>query len=84
MDATLKLKAEQLASELATQAKTLDDVNGLLKTLMKSALERGRNGVGSFRLIFRNRIRFFPLNFPARCREVFASASYCSYAACAW
>jgi putative transposase len=40
MDATLKLKAEQLASELATQAKTLDDVNGLLKTLMKSALER--------------------------------------------
>jgi transposase-like protein len=40
MDATLKLKAEQLATEIATQAKTLDDVNGLLKTLMKSALER--------------------------------------------
>ena len=40
MDATLKLKSEQLAGELATQAKTLDDVNGLLKTLMKSALER--------------------------------------------
>src|SRR5262249_60283253 len=40
MDATLKLKAEQLAGEIAHQAKTLDDVNGLLKTLMKSALER--------------------------------------------
>jgi putative transposase len=40
MDATLKLKAEQLAGEIAAQAKTLDEVNGLLKTLMKSALER--------------------------------------------
>jgi len=40
MDATLKLKAEQLASEIASQAQTLDDVNGLLRTLMKSALER--------------------------------------------
>jgi putative transposase len=40
MDATLKLKAEQLASEIANQAKTLDDVNGLFRTLMKSALER--------------------------------------------
>jgi putative transposase len=40
MDAALKLKAEQLASEIANQAKTLDDVNGLFRTLMKSALER--------------------------------------------
>src|SRR5437870_11787115 len=40
MDATLKLKAEQLAGDIATQAKTLDDLNGLLRTLMKSALER--------------------------------------------
>ena len=40
MDATLKLKAEQLAGEIATQAKSLDDLNGLLRTLMKSALER--------------------------------------------
>jgi putative transposase len=40
MDATLKLKAEQLASEIASQAKTLDDVNDLFRTLMKSALER--------------------------------------------
>jgi putative transposase len=40
MDASLKLKAEQLASEIASEAKTLDDVNGLMRTLMKSALER--------------------------------------------
>jgi len=40
MDATLQLKAEQLAGEIATQAQTLDDLNGLLRTLMKSALER--------------------------------------------
>ena len=40
MDASLKLKAEQLAGEIASQAKTLDDVNGLLRTLMKGALER--------------------------------------------
>jgi putative transposase len=40
MDATLRLKAEQLADEIASQAKTLDDVNGLLNTLMKAALER--------------------------------------------
>jgi transposase-like protein len=39
MDATLKLKAEQLASEIANEAKTLDDVNDLFRTLMKSALE---------------------------------------------
>ena len=40
MDATLKLKAEQLAGDIAGQARTLDDLNGLLRTLMKSALER--------------------------------------------
>jgi putative transposase len=40
MDASLKLKAEQLAGEIATQAKTLDDLNGLMRSLMKSALER--------------------------------------------
>jgi len=40
MDAILKLKAEQLAGEIASQAQTLDDVNGLLRVLMKSALER--------------------------------------------
>jgi putative transposase len=43
MDETLRLKAEQLAGEIATQAQTLGDVNGLLRTLMKSALERMLN-----------------------------------------
>jgi transposase-like protein len=40
MDAKLTDKAEQLATEIATQAKTLDDLNGLMKLMMKSALER--------------------------------------------
>jgi putative transposase len=40
MDASLKLKAEQLAGDMANQAQTLDDLNGLMRTLMKSALER--------------------------------------------
>ena len=40
MDATLKLKAEQLAGEIANQAQTIEDLNGLFRTLMKSALER--------------------------------------------
>ena len=40
MDAKLKLKVEQLASEIASEAKTLDDVNGLFRTLMKTAFER--------------------------------------------
>ena len=40
MDETLKLKAEQLACDIAAQAQTVDDLNGLLRTLMKSALER--------------------------------------------
>lgn len=43
MDAILTGKAEQLATELATQAKTLDDLNGLIKLMMKSALERMLN-----------------------------------------
>jgi putative transposase len=40
MDENLKLKAEQLAGEIATQAQTLDDVNALMRNLMKAALER--------------------------------------------
>jgi transposase-like protein len=43
MDATLQLKAEQLASDLAQQAQTVDDVNGLMRLVMKSALERMLN-----------------------------------------
>jgi transposase-like protein len=40
MDAILARKAEQLAREIASEAKTLDDFNGLMKLMMKSALER--------------------------------------------
>jgi len=40
MDAILTEKAKQLASEIATRAETLDDLNGLIKLMMKSALER--------------------------------------------
>src|ERR1700704_1718264 len=40
MDANLTAKAERLASEIATQAKTLDELNGLMKRMMKAALER--------------------------------------------
>lgn len=40
MDAILTNKAEQLAREIASEAKTLDDLNGLMRLMMKSALER--------------------------------------------
>lgn len=40
MDATLQRKAEELAQVLAEDAKTIEDVNGLLRMLMKSALEK--------------------------------------------
>src|SRR5262245_30009480 len=40
MDANLKLKVEQLATDIASQVQTLDDLNGLFRSLMKSALER--------------------------------------------
>jgi len=40
MDAILTGKAEQLAREIASQARTLDELNGLLKTMMGSAIER--------------------------------------------
>jgi len=43
MDAALKTQAEMLACEMATQATTVDDLNGLLRTMMKSALERMLN-----------------------------------------
>jgi len=43
MDASLQSKAEQLASEMASQAKTADDLNGLMRLMMKSALERMLN-----------------------------------------
>jgi putative transposase len=40
MDAKLTDKAAALAMEIATEAKTLDDLNDLIKLMMKSALER--------------------------------------------
>lgn len=43
MDATLKRKAEELAHEIADDAKTISDVNELLRQVMKSALERMLN-----------------------------------------
>jgi putative transposase len=43
MDAILKSQAEKLACELAAQASTLDDLNGFMRAMMKSALERMLN-----------------------------------------
>jgi putative transposase len=40
MDATLTDKAERLAREVAMDAKTVGDVNGIVKLILKSALER--------------------------------------------
>ena len=40
MDASLQARAEQLATEIATQAKTADEFNSLMRLMMKSALER--------------------------------------------
>jgi hypothetical protein len=39
MDVILTGKAEQLSREIASQAKTLDELNGLLKLMMGSAIE---------------------------------------------
>jgi putative transposase len=43
MDALLRSKAEQLAGEMASQARTAEDLNGLMRLMMKSALERMLN-----------------------------------------
>jgi putative transposase len=40
MDATFTDKAQRLAREIATDAKTLDELNGLVKLMLKAALER--------------------------------------------
>jgi putative transposase len=40
MEANLTAQTEQMARELATQASTIDELNGLLRGLMKSALQR--------------------------------------------
>jgi putative transposase len=43
MDASLYKRAEQLASEFAGQARTAEDLNGLIRLMMKSGLERMLN-----------------------------------------
>ena len=43
MDALLHSRAEQLAMEFASQATTVEDLNGLMRLMMKSALERMLN-----------------------------------------
>lgn len=43
MDAMLTKKAEELAQELATQATTLEELNGVMRSLMKTALEKMLN-----------------------------------------
>jgi len=40
MDAELTKKADELAMELASEANSLDDLNGAMRSLMKAALER--------------------------------------------
>jgi transposase-like protein len=40
MDASLQARAEQLAADFAGQAQTADDLNGLMRLMMKSAMER--------------------------------------------
>ena len=43
MDAILRTQAEKLARDMASQATTLDDLNGFMRSMMKSALERMLN-----------------------------------------
>ena len=43
MDASLRTRAEELASEIANQAETAEDLNGVMRLMMKSAMERMLN-----------------------------------------
>ena len=43
MDAMLKKKSEELAMEVATQATTMEELNGVMRSLMKTALEKMLN-----------------------------------------
>jgi transposase-like protein len=43
MDAILRTQVEKLANDIAGQTTTLDDLNGLMRSLMKTALERMLN-----------------------------------------
>lgn len=40
MEVSLQEQAKQLASELASQAETVEDLNSLMRLMMKSAMER--------------------------------------------
>lgn len=40
MDASIRTRAEVLANEIASQAKTAEDLNDLMRLMMKSAMER--------------------------------------------
>ena len=40
MDASFQSRAEQLAKEFAGQATTVEELNGLMRLMMKSGLER--------------------------------------------
>ena len=43
MDASLQSRAEQLANEIADKATTVEELNGLMRLMMKSGLERMLN-----------------------------------------
>ena len=43
MDVALQTRAEQLAGEMADQARTIEDLNELMRRMMKAALERMLN-----------------------------------------
>ena len=43
MDASLRVRAERLATEFAGQAQTAEDLNGFMRLMMQSALERMLN-----------------------------------------
>ena len=43
MDVSLRSRAEQLADEFAGQAQTAEDLNGMIRLMMKTALERMLN-----------------------------------------
>jgi putative transposase len=40
MDASLQSRVEQLATEFASEATTVEELNGLIRLMMKSGLER--------------------------------------------
>ncbi len=45
MDASMIERAEQLAEEMASQASTQEDLSGLLRPMMKSALQADASSV---------------------------------------